>query len=208
MPPAPLSADMPDALRYAKAADGLYLPPAMYRRQNQGSTDAIPMLDSTPISRPKSATSNGSSSRFHKHISELEGNVEPVQPHTPPAPTHRTLSRLSTLIDADSPILGRNVTGNNAATASTGNGVLAERVKRQQHLMSWNMSGNNYDDKEVVGANDHNVAETGMSATMSPRTPPMHRSPDTPKSGVSPDLSNSPLDKNFIISPMGSQAKR
>ncbi|RMZ10872.1 hypothetical protein D0864_01159 [Hortaea werneckii] len=123
------------------------LPPTVYQRPSNPSADAVPMLDGTPIQRPLSQSSRGSS-RFREHIAEMEDtSFRPVPGQAPPARSPKTP-------DTDSPTLGRD-------SGLSGPSSLSEQVRRKQHLMSWN----SYDIKL-------DAANQSMGATMTPETPP------------------------------------
>lgn len=153
------------------------------------------MLDGTPVLRSKSTASGGSRSpRFREHFSELEDTSSYPAPHTPPVPVHKRLSRLSTATH-DSPTLGKTASGEGPAEPTPEGG------KPRQHLMSWN----NYDETHAIEADEiGDNSQDAITATMTtPKSMPKARSPED-KHQVSPDLSGSPLDRNFIVSPMGS----
>lgn len=86
----------------------------------------------------------------------------------------------------------------NQAEAANPNGSLGRPTT---HLMSWN----NYDGKHASSMRGESNIEEAVTANMSTsKSPPNVRGADSDKHQVSPDLSSSPLDRSFIVSPMGS----
>ncbi|OQO04182.1 hypothetical protein B0A48_10792 [Cryoendolithus antarcticus] len=163
---------------------GILLPASVYHPATNRSADPIPMLDSTPVVRATTSSLSASSHRgprFVEHISELADTSAPV------TPARFVAQRASSTLSADSPTLGRARTGASAAG-------LADAVRRDQHLMSWN----NYSDRHVESAEHGEVG-----ATMSPgKERPGERRQE--EAGVSPDLSKTPIDRGFVVSPLGS----
>lgn len=157
------------------------------------------MLDGTPVTlRPQSTGSGGSRSpRFREHLSELEDTSSYPAPQHVPVRLYKRLSRLSTIADKGSPTLGKTAT-----SAVNGNADPASETKQRQHLMSWN----NYDEKHASSApGESSAGGEAVTATMTtPKQPPNMQSAESEKHQVSPDLSSSPLDRSFIVSPMGS----
>ncbi|KAK6439240.1 hypothetical protein LTR95_004555 [Oleoguttula sp. CCFEE 5521] len=171
--------------RMSEASEGgILLPASVYHPAANRSADPIPMLDSTPIQRATTSSSSTSSHRAPRsveHIAELADTSPPV---TPP---RFVVQREPSTPSADSPTLGRARTGASAAG-------LADAVRRDQHLMSWN----NYSDRHVESAEHGEVG-----ATMSPgKERPGERREE--EAGVSPDLSKTPIDRGFVVSPLGS----
>ena len=129
---------------------GITFPVGVYQGVNR-SADKVAMLDSTPIPRPDSRMSGGSRSpRFKEHLSEME-DTSPVHPS--PALSSGT-TRITTTT-SDTPTLGHH-----SGFSSTS---MADAVRRQQHLMSWN----NYDAQHASQPDD-----SGIEATMAPKSPP------------------------------------
>ncbi|KAI7525486.1 hypothetical protein KC316_g18434 [Hortaea werneckii] len=161
-------------------AEGGYvtLPATVYQRGSNPSADAVPMLDGTPIHRPLSQSSRGSS-RFREHIAEMEDtSFRPVPGQAPPARSPKSP-------DTDSPTLGRD-------SGLSGPSSLSEQVRRKQHLMSWNSYETKLD-----------AADQSMRATMTPKTPPSAQG--IGQAGqVSPDTSGTPVDRDFVVSPLNS----
>ncbi|KAI7485497.1 hypothetical protein KC351_g3896 [Hortaea werneckii] len=154
------------------------LAPTVYQRPSNPSADAVPMLDGTPIQRPLSQSSRGSS-RFREHIAEMEDtSFRPVPGQAPPARSPKTP-------DTDSPTLGRD-------SGLSGPSSLSEQVRRKQHLMSWN----SYETKLDAG-------DQSMGATMTPKTPPAAQG-NGQAGQVSPDTSSTPLERDFVVSPLNS----
>ncbi|KAI6861721.1 hypothetical protein KC338_g5872 [Hortaea werneckii] len=154
------------------------LPPTVYQRPSNPSADAVPMLDSTPIQRPLSQSSRGSS-RFREHIAEMEDtSFRPVPGQAPPARSPKTP-------DTDSPTLGRD-------SGLSGPSSLSEQVRRKQHLMSWNSYETTLD-----------AEDQSMGATMTPKTPPAAQG-NGQAGQVSPDRSSTPLERDFVVSPLNS----
>lgn len=143
------------------------------------------MLDSTPVPRNKSR-----SPRFHEHISELADTSSPA-----PAPSFNdTTRRWSSVLytDRESTTLGVPQT---EAILPSQDGRMDEARRRQQqlHLMSWN----NYDDTRTAELQ-------GVGATIGREEVQQGGDGSNKKQGeVSPDESDSPLDRKFVVSPMG-----
>nr|OQO20023.1 hypothetical protein B0A51_13843 [Rachicladosporium sp. CCFEE 5018] len=175
--------------RMSEASEGgILLPASIYHPTANRSADPIPMLDSTPVRRATTSSSSTSSHRaprFVEHISKLADTSPPV---TPP----RFVAQLAPLTpSADSPTLGRDRT--RASVAG-----LADAERRDQHLMSWN----NYSDRHVESA-EHGE----LGATMSPgKDRPGERRQE--EAGVSPDLTKTPIDRGFVVSPLGSLERK
>ncbi|KAK5117650.1 hypothetical protein LTR62_005073 [Meristemomyces frigidus] len=164
------------------------LPPSLpvYRQiGGNGSVDAVPMLDSTPIERPAAKVSRARAPRFKEDFAEMEDTSCPSP--APPAFPHRPMSP-----DTDSPTIGR------ASKVSLHDTTLAGQVRSTQHLMSWNSVEAA---QHAGGAHD---LET-MEGTMTPRSPPTERRAE---GFVSPDLSSAPRDGSFVVSPFGSLERR
>jgi hypothetical protein len=183
----------PDTMPYHPAEDAksppFFLPATTYQPPAHSSLEVIPMLDSTPVPRSKSR-----SPRFHKHISELEDTSSPPPIATPNATTRRWGSVL--YADRDSTTLGNPQT---TAIRPDVNERLDEARRRQEqlHLMSWN----NYEDNRAAQMLDGGA---GVGATGGREQTPQNGNGVSGQQGeVSPDLSDSPLDRKFIISPMG-----
>ncbi|RMY38205.1 hypothetical protein D0866_02759 [Hortaea werneckii] len=143
------SSESPRPVPPGVRAEGEYvtLPSTVYQRGSNPSADAMPMLDGTPINRPLSQSSRGSS-RFREHIAEMEDtSFRPVPGQAPPVRSPKTP-------DTDSPTLGRD-------SGLSGPSSLSEQVRRKQHLMSWNSYETKLD-----------AADQSMEATMTPKTPP------------------------------------
>jgi hypothetical protein len=180
----------PDTMPYHPTEDvkspPLFLPATTYQPPTHSSPESIPMLDSTPVPRSKSR-----SPRFHEHISELEDTSSPPPIATPNATTRRWGSVL--YADRDSTTLG------NPQTAAIVNERLEEARRRQEqlHLMSWNHNNDNRAAQMQNGG-------AGVEPTMGREQTPQNGNGVVGQHGeVSPDDSDSPLDREFIISPMG-----
>lgn len=146
------------------------------------------MLDSTPIA-PRSASR---SPRFHEHISKLADTSSPPPDLTPGPPNKRWGSVL--YADRDAAALGLSQAGTDSR--------LDEARKRQQqlHMMSWN----NYDEGRFAELQGDVGATTGKGKARPGNT---DRGAEGKGEDVSPDVSESPLDRKFIVSPMGSLGK-
>ena len=148
------------------------------------------MLDSTPIPHNKPR-----SPRFHEHISELADTSSPAPVPTPNAN--------ATQWNGGSYFQGASNTSGIPRTEAIlpeHNARLEEARQRQQqlHLMSWN----NYDNNRAAELEDGGVGATIGRG----HTPQIGRAEEDKKQGeeeVSPDDSDSPLDRKFIVSPMG-----
>jgi hypothetical protein len=183
----------PDTMPYHPAEDAksppFFLPATTYQPPTHSSPEQIPMLDSTPVPRSKSR-----SPRFHEHISELEDTSSPPPIATPNATTRRWGSVL--YADRDSTTLGNPQT---TAIRPDVNERLDEARRRQEqlHLMSWN----NYNDSQAA------QLQSGGAGVEAPvgreQTPQNGNGVSGQQVEVSPDHSDSPLDRKFIISPMG-----
>ncbi|RMY50497.1 hypothetical protein D0865_06875 [Hortaea werneckii] len=169
------SSESPRPVPPGVRAEGGYvtLPATVYQRGSNPSADAVPMLDGTPIHRPLSQSSRGSS-RFREHIAEMEDtSFRPVPGQAPPARSPKSP-------DTDSPTLGRD-------SGLSGPSSLSEQVRRKQHLMSWNSYETKLD-----------AADQSMEATMTPKTPPAAQG--IGQAGqVSPDTSGTPVDRDFVL---------
>jgi len=159
----------------------------MYKQGSNVSADQVPMLDSTPIRRPVSQSSGSRSPRFFEHIAEMEDTSTRLPPSYAP---HRQPLAAS---DTDSPTLGHDSAHGTPATRRGLNTPLADDIRRTQHLMSWI----NY---EANQTNASRGEEEQMMAAMTPRTPPRVRTVEQ----VSPDNGDAPIDRAFVVSPMGS----
>jgi hypothetical protein len=144
------------------------------------------MLDSTPIlhNKPRSP-------RFHEHVSELADTSSPAPSPTPNA----TATQWSggTYLHQDS--VSSDVPRTEAVLPSH-NGRLEEARRRQEqlHLMSWN----NYDNNRAA-----ELENGGVGATIGRSESQQGGGVDRKEGEVSPDDSKSPLDRKFIVSPMG-----
>lgn len=162
-----------------------FLPATTYQPPSRSSTEQIQMLDSTPIPHNKPR-----SQRFHEHISELAGTSSPVPIPTPNA--NATQWNGGSHFNRD-PGIPRT-----EAILPDHNVRLEEAPRRQQqlHLMSWN----NYDDSRAA-----ELQGGGVGATIGRGQIQQGSNTEDRKQGekVSPDDSDSPLDRKFIVSPMG-----
>ena len=164
-----------------------FLPATTYQPPSHSNQEPIPMLDSTPVpyNKPRSP-------RFHEHISELADTSSPAPIPTRDASTTQRSDR-SYFHGDDAP------SGNprTEAILPSHDGRLEEARRRQHelHLMSWN----NYDDSRAAELQGGSIEATiGRSGTQ------QSGSSEGKKQGeVSPDDSDSPLDRKFIVSPMG-----
>ncbi|KAI6839745.1 hypothetical protein KC340_g3448 [Hortaea werneckii] len=174
------SSESPRPVPPGVRAEGRYvtLPATVYQRGSNPSADAVPMLDGTPIHRPLSQSSRGSS-RFREHIAEMEDtSFRPVPGQAPPARSPKSP-------DTDSPTLGRD-------SGLSGPSSLSGQVRRKEHFMSWNSHETKLD-----------AADQSMEATMTPKTPPAAQG--IGQAGqVSPDTSGTPVDRDFVVSPLNS----
>lgn len=142
------------------------------------------MLDSTPVlhNKPRSP-------RFLEHISELADTSS-----TAPIPTSNANA---TQPGGGSYLHGDPGNPRTEAILPSHNEKLEEARRRQHelHLMSWN----NYDNNRAAELQDGGVEATiGRSGTQQ-----SGNSVDKKQGEVSPDYSDSPLDRKFIVSPMG-----
>jgi hypothetical protein len=184
----------PDTMPYHPAEDAkspppFFLPSTTYQPPTHSSPESIPMLDSTPVPRSKPR-----SPRFHEHISELEDTSSPPPIATPNATTRRWGSVL--YADRYSTTLGNPLT---SAIQPDVNDRLEEARRRQEqlHLMSWN----NHDDSRTSQLPS---GSAGVEATVGQEQTHQNSNGVSGQWGeVSPDDSDSPLDRKFIISPMG-----
>ncbi|GAB7326726.1 hypothetical protein MBLNU13_g10678t1 [Cladosporium sp. NU13] len=162
-----------------------FLPATTYQPPSRSSPEQIQMLDSTPIPHNKPR-----SPRFHEHISELAGTSSPVPIPTPNA--NATQWNGGSHFNRD-PGIPRT-----EAILPDHNVRLEEAPRRQQqlHLMSWN----NYDDSRAA-----ELQGGGVGATIGRGQIQQGSNTEDRKQGekVSPDDSDSPLDRKFIVSPMG-----
>ena len=162
-----------------------FLPATTYQPPSRSSPVTIQMLDSTPVPHNKPR-----SPRFHEHISELADTSSPAPIPTPDAnATQRT---------GGSYFNGNPGVPRTEAILPSHDGRMEEARRRQQqlHLMSWN----NYDNSRAAELEDG-----GVAATIGRGQTPQGVSAEGKKQGeeVSPDESDSPLDRKFIVSPMG-----
>lgn len=149
------------------------------------------MLDSTPIA-PRSTSR---SPRFHEHISELADTSSPPPVLTPGPPNKRWGSVL--YADKDTAALGLS----QASTAGMDSRLDDARKRQQQlHMMSWN----NYDEGRFAKLQGDVGATIGQGKALPSGT---NRGMEGKGEDVSPDDSESPLDRKFILSPMGSLGK-
>lgn len=167
-----------------------FLPSTTYN-PNQTHPESIPMLDSTPV--PRSASR---SPRFHEHISELEdtSSPPPVQTHHAPG-VRRWESTLSG--HNDSPTLGNPV----PPTLQPGHSERLDDARRRQeelHVLSSRYYGQNQQ-----GASGGREQPQLQSQSIDGRVNGKHE-----EEKVSPDSTDSPLDRKFIVSPMGTLAGR
>ena len=143
------------------------------------------MLDSTPVPHNKPR-----SPRFHEHISELADTSSPAPTPTPGAN--------ATQRNGGSYFNGNPGGPRTEAILPSHDGRMEEARRRQQqlHLMSWN----NYDNNRAA-----ELGDGGVAATIGRGQTPQGGSVEGKKQGeeVSPDESDSPLDRKFIVSPMG-----
>lgn len=149
------------------------------------------MLDSTPIA----PHSTSRSPRFHEHISELADTSSPPPIQSPPNATRRWGSVL--YADRDSATLGLPQTeAIQPSHAQESRLDEARRRQQQLYLMSWN----NYDDSRAAELQGGGIGATvGREDSLKDGSTRVDR-----KQGeVSPDDSHSPLDRKFIVSPMG-----
>lgn len=164
-----------------------FLPSTTYQPPSHSPAEPIPMLDSTPVPRNTSR-----SPRFHEHISELADTSSP----TPVPSFNTTTKRWGSVLytDRDSTTLGNPQT--EAILPSQDSRMDEARVRQQQlHLMSWN----NYDDARAA-----ELQGGGVGATIGRGEVQQGGNRSVKKQGeVSPDESDSPLDRKFIVSPMG-----
>lgn len=109
------------------------------------------MLDSTPISSPQSGGSR--SPRFKEHLPEME-DTSPSTAQAPAQPPSNLAANRIASPTTDSPTLGRQ-----ADFPPQQSGSMADRVRKKQHLMSWN----NYDASHAA------EREYEMEATMGTR---------------------------------------
>ena len=179
--------DMSPGFRAETKSGAATLPSTTYKQRPDPPIEAVAMLDSTPIKRPLSQASGSRSPRFYEHIAEMEDTSS----QRPPLPT--AAKQPSSPSDTDSPTLGRDSSDGNSTHQSGQTHVLADDVRRRQHLMSWN----NYDASHAV--NRQSIGEP-MATVAAPKEPPGPRQSHQ----VSPDTSNAPLDSTFIVSPLGS----
>lgn len=154
-----------------------FLPATTYQPPSHSHQEPIPMLDSTPVPKPRSP-------RFHEHISELADTSSP-------SPTQWS---------GGSYFHQDSVNSNNPRTEAilpSHNERLEEARRRQHelHLMSWN----NHDNNRAA-----ELQHGGIEATIGRGGTQQSGGSEGKKQGeVSPDDSNSPLDRKFIVSPMG-----
>jgi hypothetical protein len=142
------------------------------------------MLDSTPVAHNKPR-----SPRFHEHISELADTSSPAPIPAPDA------TRLQW--GGGSYFHGDPSNPRTEAILPSHNERLEEARRRQHelHLMSWNNHDNNRAAKLENGGDGATIGRSGSQQGGN-----VH----VKKQGeVSPDDSNSPLDRKFIVSPMG-----
>lgn len=164
-----------------------FLPATTYQPPSRSSPEQIQMLDSTPIPHNKPR-----SPRFHEHISELADTSSPAPIPTPNAN--------ATQWNGGSYFNGDSGFPRTEAILPDHNVRLEEARRRQQqlHLMSWN----NYDNNRA--AELQGGGGGGVEATIG-RSQMQQGDHADRKQGeeVSPDESDSPLDRKFIVSPMG-----
>lgn len=155
-----------------------FLPATTYQPPSHSHQEPIPMLDSTPVPKPRSP-------RFHEHISELADTSSPAPAqwsgssylHQDPVTSGN--SRTETILPSNNERLEE-----------------ARRRHHELHLMSWN---NVYDNNRAA-----ELQHGGIEATIGRSGTQQSGGSEAKKQGeVSPDDSNSPLDRKFIVSPMG-----
>lgn len=154
-----------------------FLPATTYQPPSHSHQEPIPMLDSTPVPKPRSP-------RFREHISELADTSSP-------APTQWSGG---SYFHQDS---GNSNNPRTETILPSHNDRLEEARRRQHelHLMSWN----NYDNNRAA-----ELENGGIEATIGRSGTQQSGGSEGKKQGeVSPDDSNSPLDRKFIVSPMG-----
>ncbi|KAL1583660.1 hypothetical protein WHR41_07733 [Cladosporium halotolerans] len=185
IPPYPTSSPpfQPDSFDTKHPSTPLqYLPattyqPTQHHTLSPPASDPVPLLDSTPIA-PRSTSR---SPRFREHISELEDTSSP-----PP----RT-KRWGSVLYAENPP---------APPAENPDEMLEEARRRQQRLRFMALEA------QRGGAGNAG----GNEAVGGEKAPPGVRragSGSGKEGEVSPDLSGSPLDRSFMVSPMGSLGK-
>lgn len=161
-----------------------FLPATTYQPPSRSSRGQIQMLDSTPIPHNKPR-----SPRFHEHISELADTSTPAPSPTPNA--NATQRNGGSYYNGDSGVPRRE-------TILPDHNVRLEEARRRQqqlHLMSWN----NYDNNRAA-----ELQGGGVEATIGRSRAPQGGNADRKQDEeVSPDKSNSPLDRKFVVSPMG-----
>lgn len=160
------------------------LPATTYQPHTHPSHEPVPMLDSTEVPR-----STSRSPRFREHISELEDTSSP-----PPAVSSK---RWGSVLYAD-------YAGQGPATSERED-MLEEARKRQQrlHLTSLGSYEGNGSAERGPG-----LGAAGIEATMAGKKAKLAERRGGKKEGeVSPDSSGSPLDRSFVVSPMGSLDK-
>jgi hypothetical protein len=164
-----------------------FLPSTTYQPPSHPSAEPIAMLDSTPVLRNKPR-----SPRFHEHISELADTSSPAPIPTPNAGTTQWSGGTYLNGDAASSNVPRT------EVILSGYNVRLDEARRRQeqlHLMSWN----NYDNNRATELQDGGFGATVGQGETQRGGDGMHG-----KEGeVSPDHSESPLDREFIVSPMG-----
>lgn len=166
-----------------------FLPATTYQPPSRSSPGQIQMLDSTPVPHNKPR-----SPRFHEHISELADTSSPTPIPTPNVNANGAQRNGGSYPPGASAAPGVPRT---EAILPDHNVRLEEARRRQQqlHLISWNNHDNNRA-AELQGG--------GVEATIGRSQTPQGGNADR-KQGeeVSPDESDSPLDRKFIVSPMG-----
>ena len=153
------------------------------------------MLDSTPVPRNQPR-----SPRFHEHISELADTSSP-----PPISTHYGATpqwSTSTYPQNNPPT--SEIPRTEAILPNHDNSRMEDARRRQHelHLMSWNVYNDN---NRGVELQDRGIEATiGRGEVRQGGNGNGNGNGVEKKEGkVSPDESDSPLDRKFIVSPMG-----
>ncbi|KAM0718507.1 hypothetical protein Q7P37_005577 [Cladosporium fusiforme] len=175
-----------------------FLPATTYRPQAHNTPEPIAQLDGTPVSTPGSRSR---SPRFHEHISELEDTSSPQAAISSSSgnTNAKAQRRWGSVLYAnkDSPTPGLP---DPQPDGSLGREAMMNDARRRQEALHEATMGGHGPDGRAAGGSGIGKSRPGERRA---------GGETARKEGeVSPDMSGSPLDRSFIVSPMGSLERR